>query len=169
MGDRARPRSAARCSRRSAATSRAPTRCSSERWQLLTALAKINEAQRKAIGQRAADYQTFYDEAYRLLNDERWPAVFKASDEDKQRYGDDEFGLGCILARNLLTADAGTRFVYVYDGDRWDHHGGIFDRTQEWNHYRTCTRLDKGLVSLMDDLAAIPGSRPGKSRCSTRR
>ena len=72
-------------------------------------------------------------------------------------------GLGCILARNLLTANAGTRFVYIYDGDRWDHHAGIFDCSLEWNHYRTCTRLDKGLVSLMHDLAALPGSRPGIS------
>lgn len=134
-----------------------------ERWRLLTALAEINEGQRKALGQRASDYQTFYDEAHRLLNDERWPHVFKASTEEKERYGADEFGLGCILARNLLKADAGTRFVYVYDGDRWDHHAGIFDRSAEWNHYRTSTRLDKGLVSLMNDLAEMPGHAPGKS------
>ena len=44
--------------------------------------------------------------------------IFTASDSDKQRYGDDEFGLGCILARNLLKQNAGTRMVYVYDGDR---------------------------------------------------
>ena len=134
-----------------------------ERWRLLSALAKVNEGQRQALGQRSSDYQTFYDEAHRLLSDERWSHVFRASDEEKQRYGDDEFGLGCILARNLLKADAGTRFVYVYDGDRWDHHAGIFDRKAEWNHYRTCTRLDKGLVSLMDDLATAPGHAPGKS------
>jgi uncharacterized protein DUF1501 len=134
-----------------------------ERWRLLSALAKVNEGQRKALGQRSSDYQTFYDEAHRLLTDERWSGVFTASDEDKQRYGSDEFGLGCILARNLLKADAGTRFVYVYDGDRWDHHAGIFDRNAEWNHYRTCTRLDKGLVSLFDDLRATPGRGIGKT------
>jgi hypothetical protein len=135
----------------------------SERWRLLTDLAKINEGQRAAMGQRAADYQTFYDDAYKLLTDERWPAVFKASDDDKTRYGEDEFGLGCILARNLLKQNAGTRMVYIYDGDRWDHHSGIFDRSMEWNHYRTCTRLDKGLISLMNDLAAAPGHAPGAS------
>jgi hypothetical protein len=127
-----------------------------ERWRLLSALAVVNEGQRKALGQRSSDYQTFYDEAHHLLTDERWSHVFTASDEDKQRYGADEFGLGCILARNLLKADAGTRFVYVYDGDRWDHHAGIFDRSAEWNHYRTCTRLDKGL-------RATPGHAPGKT------
>ena len=135
----------------------------SERWRLLTELAKINEGQRAAMGQRAADYQTFYDDAYKLLTDPRWPAVFQATADDKTRYGDDEFGLGCILARNLLKQNAGTRVVYVYDGDRWDHHSGIFDRGAEWNHYRTCTRLDKGLVSLMHDLAATPGAASGKT------
>jgi uncharacterized protein (DUF1501 family) len=115
------------------------------------------------MGQRAADYQTFYDDAYKLLQDPRWPKVFSASDADKQRYGDDEFGLGCILARNLLAQNAGTRVVYVYDGDRWDHHAGIFDKSAEWNHYRTCSRLDKGLVSLIDDLGAMPGAAPGKT------
>jgi len=134
-----------------------------ERWRLLTELAKLNEGQRQAMGQRAADYQTFYDDAYKLLQDPRWPRVFTASDADKQRYGDDEFGLGCILARNLLQQNAGTRMVYVYDGDRWDHHAGIFDKSAEWNHYRTCTRLDNGLVSLIDDLAAMPGAAPGKT------
>ncbi len=108
----------------------------SERWELLTALAKINEGQRQAMGEKAADYQTF---------------------------DDDEFGLGCILARNLLQQRADTRMVYIYDGDRWDHHAGIFDKNAEWNHYRTCTRLDKGLVSLMNDLTAAPGSTPGKT------
>ncbi|MGE0812441.1 MAG: DUF1501 domain-containing protein [Vicinamibacterales bacterium] len=134
-----------------------------ERWELLTALSKINEGQRQAMGQRAADYQTFYDDAHKLLTDARWPQVFQASADDRQRYGDDEFGLGCILARNLLRQHAGTRVVYVYDGDRWDHHSGIFDHGAEWNHYRTCTRLDKGLVSLMHDLAAAPGSTAGKT------
>ena len=133
----------------------------SERWRLLTELAKINEGQRAAMGQKAADYQTFYDDAYKLLTDARWPQVFSASADDKQRYGDDEFGLGCILARNLLGQNAGTRMIYVYDGDRWDHHSGIFDKQAEWNHYRTCQRLDKGLVSLLDDLAAMPGQAPG--------
>lgn len=135
----------------------------SERWELLTALSKINESQRQAMGQRAADYQTFYDDAHKLLTDARWPTVFTASADDKTRYGDDEFGLGCILARNLLRQNAGTRMVYIYDGDRWDHHSGIFDRNAEWNHYRTCTRLDKGLVSLMNDLAGTPGSVAGKT------
>lgn len=134
-----------------------------ERWRLLTEIAKVSGKEQASLGSRASDYQVFYNDAYRILNDPRWPKVFQASQQDKDRYGDDEFGLGCILARNALASDAGTRFVYVYDGDRWDHHSGIFDKTAEWNHYRTCTRLDKGLISLMNDLQAMPGKKPGAS------
>jgi len=128
-----------------------------ERFRLLNALADASETERASIGTKASDYREFYHGAYDLLNDPRWPAVFTATDEDKGSYGDDEFGLGCILARNLITADAGTRFIYIYDGDHWDHHSGIFDRSRKWNHYTTCPRLDKGLVSLLRDLSSRPG------------
>jgi len=134
-----------------------------ERWRLLTELGKVSGKAQAALGTRASDYQVFYEDAYGILNDERWPKVFQASSPDKARYGEDEFGLGCILARNILAAKAGSRFIYVYDGDRWDHHSGIFDKNAEWNHYRTCLRLDKGLVSLMDDLQKMPGEAPGAS------
>jgi hypothetical protein len=134
-----------------------------ERWRLLTELATVSSSEQASLGRRVNDYQVFYEDANRILNDARWPSVFRASESDKERYGSDEFGLGCILARNVLAADAGTRFVYVYDGDRWDHHSGIFDKNAEWNHYRTCNRLDKGLVTLMADLAALPGHHPGTS------
>ena len=134
-----------------------------ERWRLLTALAEVAETERASIGNKESDYRTYYRSAYDILNDARWPAVFEATEDDKARYGDDEFGLGCILARNLLAADAGTRFIYIYDGDKWDHHSGIFDRSREWNHYTTCPRLDRGLVGLLEDLADAPGKAGGKT------
>lgn len=134
-----------------------------ERYRLLTAISDAARKERDSMGSKQSDYETFYESAHRLLSDPRWPAVFQASEEEKARYGTDEFGLGCILARNLLQADAGTRFVYIYDGDHWDHHSGIFDRSKKWNHYTTCPRLDKGLVSLLNDLKSAPGSEPGKS------
>ncbi len=135
------------------------------RWNLLGSLAEVSRAERASLGVKASDYKAFYKEAYRILNDPRWAAVFKAAEDERQRYGEDEFGLGCILARNLLSADAGTRFVYIYDGDRWDHHSYIFDRNRPGgrNHYATCNRLDKGLSSLLKDLSSLPGHEPAKT------
>ncbi len=135
-----------------------------ERWRLLEAFAEVSEAERASLGSKASDYRTYYREAARLQADPRWSEVFHASPNEKERYGEDEFGLGCILARNLLKADAGTRFIYIYDGDKWDHHSYIFDHSRyPRNHYYTCNRLDKGLASLLVDLSSTPGSEPGKT------
>ena len=134
-----------------------------ERWRLLEAFSAVSDAERSSLGKNAADYRTFYKDARRLQGDERWTGVFKTTPDEKKRYGEDEFGLGCVLAKNLIAADAGTHFVYIYDGDKWDHHSYIFDRSRAVNHYYTCNRLDKGLTSLLEDLAALPGSQAGKT------
>lgn len=134
-----------------------------ERWRLLTAMAEASTVERATLGSKATDFRAFYEEAHELLNDQRWSSAFTASEEERARYGGDEYGLGLILARNLLVKNAGTRFVYVYDGDRWDHHSYIFDRSKPLNHYVTCTRLDKGLTALLSDLSSMPGLQPGKT------
>ena len=134
-----------------------------ERWKLLEQFATVSDAERKSLGKNASDYRAFYDSARKLQDDERWHKVFVTSDAEKKRFGEDEFGMGCILAKNILKADAGTHFVYIYDGDKWDHHSYIFDRSRGSNHYYTCNRLDKGLTALLEDLIATPGSTPGKT------
>lgn len=134
-----------------------------ERWRALTELAQISPAERASLGDKANDYKAFYNTAFRILDDPRWKKVFQVSDEDKKRYVSD-FGLGCVLARNLLAADAGTRFVYVIDGPQpWDHHSFIFDRNKPRNHYTTCFNLDRALSNLIKDLASVSGHEPGKT------
>ena len=137
-----------------------------ERWNMLAAVAQASAAERASIGQVTSDYLGYYKEAYGLLNDKRWTSVFKASDDDKQRYGGatDLYAMGLILARNLLDADAGTRFVYVNDGAGWDHHSYIFDHSKPRNHYVSCTRFDKGITALLEDLEKMPSKHtPGKT------
>jgi hypothetical protein len=133
------------------------------RWALLREFEKAAGADRAALGKKALDYSTFYADAERISSDPRWSAVFKASPEDLERYGKDEYGRGLILARNALRADAGTRFFFLDDGNRWDQHSYIFDRSKRVNHYVNCERFDKGFSSLVKDLAATPGRNPGKT------
>ena len=78
------------------------------RWTTLQRMAEVSPRSR-ALGDKANDYRTFYDYAYRILNDPRWPKVFDISDQDKQRYGTNIVGQNFLLARNVLKADAGTR------------------------------------------------------------
>jgi len=133
------------------------------RWNLLQEYEKIARADTFAMGKTASDYETFYADARRIAADPRWSSLFKITQQERDRYGNDEYGLGLILARNILKADAGAHFVYVNDGGRWDQHSFIFDRTKRVNHYVNCERWDKGFASLIADLSSLPGSVAGKT------
>lgn len=134
-----------------------------ERWKRLSALSEASQEEWSSLGSKASDFKGYYRDAYRILNDPRWNKAFRATEDEKKRYGDDEYGLGLILARNLLASDAGTRVVYIYDGDRWDQHSKLFDRTARLNHYVNCARWDKGFASLLKDLSSMPGRQAGKT------
>jgi uncharacterized protein (DUF1501 family) len=134
-----------------------------ERWRLLEQFAKVSEAERNSLGKNAADYQSFYNEARKLRFDPKWVQTFKTNADEKKRYGEDKLGMGCIMARNLIAADAGTHFVYIYGGDNWDHHGKMLDHSARNNLYVQANSLDKALSSLLEDLSKMPGSKPGQT------
>jgi hypothetical protein len=66
---------------------------------------------------------------------------------DLTRYGNNDFGRGCLLARKLV--EAGVACVEVSLGG-WDMHAGIFNALTT----RTLPNLDQGMGSLVEDLAA---------------
>ncbi len=72
----------------------------------------------------------------------------KESPVTRERYGDDDFGRGCLLARRLV--ERGVRMVQVYFGDSqpWDSHEDI-------NSHRGLSRIaDAAIASLVEDLKA---------------
>ena len=134
-----------------------------ERFSLLTELEKAVEADRGKRGRAPNSFRSFQEDAYRILGDTRWPRALTPAEEDKKRYGDNDAGLGCLMARNLIQADAGTRYVHVKHGG-WDHHKNIYDHARSSNHYIHCNDLDRALANLLRDLAATPSKyTPGKT------
>ena len=108
-------------------------------------------------------FRSFQEEAYHVLGDSRWPQALAMDDGEKERYGDNDVGRGCLLARNLVTADAGTRYVHVKHGG-WDHHKRIYDHSARSNHYKHCNDLDRALSNLLLDLEGTPSPRdPAKT------
>ena len=133
-----------------------------ERWRVLKSLREINRGRMNGFGRQIDAFEDFSETAKRLLTDPRWPAVFQISAEDRKRYGNTAPGLGCALARNLLNADGGTRYVHVCQHG-WDHHRRIWDRTTADNHYKLMADFDPALASLIEDLAVTPSkASPGK-------
>lgn len=91
-------------------------------------------------------YTQMYDDAVRIMQSKDLQA-FDLRQEDemtRERYGDNAFGQGCLLARRLVEHDV--RAVEVSLGG-WDMHNNVFvslpDRAAE---------LDQGMSALLEDL-----------------
>jgi len=75
--------------------------------------------------------------------------AFKVDQEPaamKERYGTDNFGQGCLLARRLV--EAGVPFVEV-DLGGWDNHNGIYPILKD----NKLPVLDRAMSALVEDLA----------------
>jgi hypothetical protein len=93
-------------------------------------------------------YTDFYAEATSLLTSGELAAfdLSKEKDADRDRYGRDSFGQGCLLARRLI--EQGVRCVEVSLGG-WDMHNAIYDRG---GLPTRAAVLDKAMGNLLKDL-----------------
>lgn len=102
-------------------------------------------------GRTMQDYGDFYNASYQILDSPQVSTIFKVSPEDHQRYGSSDTGDACVMARNLIEADAGTRFVAI-SHNGWDLHGGAYEKQAKNSQYRLCWDLDGALSNLITDL-----------------
>ncbi len=98
---------------------------------------------------------TFRGDALGMMQSPKLPEILHLDENDQKRYGSSAFGDSCILARNLLAAGSGVRFIALHHGG-WDFHTNIYDKAQKSNHYTVCRTLDEGLGELIADLAKMP-------------
>jgi len=134
-----------------------------ERYRLLGELDNAMSSSRSGRDRSFTGFRSFQESAYQILGDTRWPKAFQMTETEKARYGDNQVGLACLFARNLVQADAGTRYIHIVHPD-WDHHKAIFDHSQKSNHYIRCNEFDRGMANLLRDLSAAPSPRePGKT------
>lgn len=91
----------------------------------------------KVLGKTLAMMSSRQMEAFRV---EKEPTPVK------ERYGENNFGRGCLLARRLV--EAGVPFVEVNLGG-WDNHQDIFNTLQT----RKLPELDRGMSALLEDLS----------------
>jgi hypothetical protein len=72
----------------------------------------------------------------------------KVTEAERARYGDTDFGRGCIMARRLV--EKGVRMVQIYygNGQPWDNHDDIMI------HKRLAGGADPAIAALISDLKA---------------
>jgi uncharacterized protein (DUF1501 family) len=79
--------------------------------------------------------------------------AFTFSASDSTRYGSSSFGNACLVAKQALAANQGTRFVQITIGG-WDMHQDIYGlaNPKGTNLITLCPSFDNGVGALLGDL-----------------
>ncbi len=110
-------------------------------------------------GQPLQDYDAFYSAAKGMMYNQAVTQAFTFSAADSQRYGVNNngtsFGNACLVAKQILAADQGTRFIQISFGS-WDMHVDIYGTANPngSNMFTMGPQLDAGVAALIDDLKA---------------
>jgi hypothetical protein len=132
------------------------------RWNRLAELDGTLQQGKGGFDRSLSDYHEYYRGAWSIMNDPRVPEIFRFAPEESERYGRSSLGNSLLLARNLLRANAGTRFIFA-NHSGWDHHGDIYKENSR-NHPVLIRELDTAYCNLIKDLEATPSNHtPGKT------
>ena len=123
------------------------------RWELLSSIDANLRGPDSPYGADAAGLGKLYDGARDLMFNPVVTQAFRYSPDESERYGNTGFGNACLLAKKILQADQGTRFIQVTLGG-WDQHQDIYDRNVNNSIYGTTRTLDPAFGALVEDLDA---------------
>jgi hypothetical protein len=97
------------------------------------------------------DYDQFYTAANGMMYNPTVTKAFSYAAADSTAYGSTSFGNACVLARQVLAANQGTRFIEITLGG-WDMHVNIYAQN---NLPTLAKQLDNGLSQLISDLKTM--------------
>jgi uncharacterized protein (DUF1501 family) len=130
-----------------------------ERYELLQTL-DTDRAAGSPYGDAPAAMADFYAQAKALADSPTVNTIFSYTEADYARYGSTQFGGTAIIAKQLLAANQGTRFVQLTVGG-WDNHSDIY--AQSGGLFSQMKFFDPAVGTLLADLAATPGADPGRT------
>jgi hypothetical protein len=127
-----------------------------ERWSLLHSIddpLRVNSP----LGKAAGDMDDFYTAAKGLMYNTSVQQAFGFTAADSMRFGNNGFGNACLVAKQILAANQGTRFIQITVGG-WDMHQNIYgmngNPAQGTNIFTLGKVLDDGVSALIGDLKA---------------
>lgn len=108
------------------------------------------------LGKPVEDYDKFYAAANGMMFNSTVDTAFRFSAADSQRYGVNNiasgFGNACLIAKQVLAANQGTRFVQISVGN-WDMHNDIYGTAgTATNIFSLGNIFDSGISALLADL-----------------
>jgi hypothetical protein len=126
-----------------------------------SSLQLLNEISGSPADSSRQSFPLFQNQAEKMMRDPITSPTFSATGDDLKRYGQNYFGASLAVARNVLKANRGTRFIEI-DQYGWDHHNDIYTEGQ-FGLFTLCRELDQALSALLDDLSASPGVAKDRS------
>ena len=115
------------------------------------------------------EWDSFSRSAEKMIRSPKIADIFEMPQAERLRYGGSPFGDACLIARNMVAAESGARYILVSQGG-WDHHGDIYgkemdglmeDRRARGGLYKNCGDLDPAMAALLTDLKKVRSKRGG--------
>jgi hypothetical protein len=128
-----------------------PGRVSAERLENRKKLVSDIDTLRRDVDTKGdiSGFDTFYRDAMEMVTNTKAMNAFDVNKEPtklRDRYGRNDLGQSCLLARRLV--EAGVTFVTVQAGGGWDTHGNNFTELKR----RLLPQFDAGVAALVEDL-----------------
>ncbi len=120
------------------------------RWDFLHHLDDPLRGGTSPDGSAEDDYDQFYTAAKGMMYNPTVTSAFQFTTAESTAYGSTGFGNACVIAKKVLAANQGTRYVEITLGG-WDMHQNIYAAT---GLPALAKQLDDGLSQLIADLKA---------------
>ncbi|MBM3767046.1 MAG: DUF1501 domain-containing protein [Acidobacteria bacterium] len=121
------------------------------RWEML----QRSDSSRAALDDNSPAgmrrFESFSRSVFQMMNNPAMAGVLKVSDDERKLYGSSSFGDACVIARNMVAADAGAKFLMVTQPG-WDHHSNIYGKDNKGGLYKNCPEFDAAFAALLGDL-----------------
>ena len=128
-----------------------PGRVSAERLENRKKLVSDIDTIRRDIDAKGdiGGFDTFYRDAMEMVTNTKAQTAFDVNKEPvklRDRYGRNDLGQSCLLARRLV--ESGVTFVTVQAGGGWDTHGNNFTELKR----KLLPQFDAAIAALVEDL-----------------
>lgn len=124
------------------------------RWELLNKMDSSRHALDDSSPQGMRQFDSFGRAVHKMMTNQAISTVLQTTPEERAAYGSTPFGDACLIARNMVAADGGAKFLLVTQPG-WDHHGNIYGKDSKGGLYKTCADLDSAFSALLLDLRRL--------------
>ncbi len=124
------------------------------RWAMLNQMDTSRQTLNDSSPQGMRQFDSFGRAVHKMMTNPGISKVLEITPEEHQAYGASPFGDACLIARNMVAADGGAKFLLVTQPG-WDHHGAIYGKDGKGGLYKNSADLDAAYAALLLDLRRL--------------